>query len=65
MSKYTLKTELSNVTQLKDGGFEYKEQFVSLHWTPQDQYSYRKRWQKDHEGYEYAPDRDTSRTHKD
>jgi hypothetical protein len=65
MSKYTLKTELSNVTQLKDGGFEYKEKFVSLHWTPQDEYSPRKRYHKDHEGYEYASDRNTGRTHKD
>ena len=65
MSKYTIKTELSNVYKLKDGGFTYNEQVVSMHWTPQDEYSPRKRFHKDYEGYEYAPDRDGSRTHKD
>ena len=65
MTKYTVKTELSNVYRLKDGGFTYNEKFVSMHWTPQDKYSYRKQWQKDYEGYDYALDRDRSRTHKD
>ena len=33
MSKFTVKTELSNITQLKDGTFSYKEDIVSMKWT--------------------------------
>jgi hypothetical protein len=45
MSKYTIKTELSNVIKLKDGSYNYNEKIVSMHWTPQDEYSPRKRYQ--------------------
>jgi hypothetical protein len=66
MSKYTVKTELSNITQLKDGTFDYNEKIISMHWTPQDEYSYRKQYHlKDNEGYEYESDYNRSRTHKD
>ena len=32
MSKFTVKTELSNITQLKDGTFNYKEKVISMKW---------------------------------
>ena len=33
MSKFTVKTELNNITQLKDGSFDYNQEIVSMHWT--------------------------------
>ena len=33
MSKFTVKTELNNITQLKDGTFDYNQEIVSMHWT--------------------------------
>ena len=33
MSKFTVKTELSNIIQMNDGTFSYKEDIVSMHWT--------------------------------
>ena len=32
MSKFTVKTELSNITQLKDGTFSYNEKVISMKW---------------------------------
>jgi hypothetical protein len=44
MAKYTVKANVSNITQLEDGSFDYDQEIVSMHWTPQDEYSYRKRY---------------------
>jgi len=32
MSKFIVKTELSNIIQLKDGTFSYNEEIVSMKW---------------------------------
>ena len=31
--KFTVKTELNNITQLKDGSFDYNQEIVSMRWT--------------------------------
>ena len=41
MSKYEVKTKLSNITQLKDGSFSYKEEITSMKWDEKDRLRYR------------------------
>ena len=36
MSKFIVKTELSNITQLEDGTFSYNEEIISMKWGPED-----------------------------
>ena len=42
--KYTIKTELDNITQLKNGTFSYDEKIISTKWEVRDYYKWKNKF---------------------